>query len=499
MGVVTPSFRSIRGSFRRAMRSTAIRAIDFGVMETIARAISAFDRRRGLYLQGRIIGVARRRVDHTDFWQAASQRYPTDAAFLRQAIHSALRAGRLADAEAGMSSLLAARRTDAADGNFVLGLAYIYQQRGDHAAIRRLVRSFLKSLRSQPDRRVAGLRLSRLLLTFFARTRNPDVGAEHQRSHRQLATMIERAGMQPEPMALLQRVVRIEEGLAGQCPPALFDTDVSRSQCSAFVRLVRSRVVAGEPFSLVRIGDGEAACLPYEPDLRWLAEGDAIERERIWWGSPLTQAQRRRTTRLVLNATWSADCIGIPTVSRFLRELRLTENDRLDNGLTGRGLRSILYSVEHYKAFRGVDMSAPVFTSCHLHQDLERWDLYRELLEGKTEIVLVSCHSDLADLVGTKFGAKVAFSLILPPDRVSAPALKHGASDARRLPDILDDVVGQVREVSRGRLVLVGAGYLGKWLVDVARAQGAVALDVGSVFDYWLGLNTRSYLDLNPL
>jgi hypothetical protein len=56
-----------------------------------------------------------------------------------------------------------------------------------------------------------------------------------------------------------------------------------------------------------------------------------------------------------------------------------------------------------------------------------------------------------------------------------------------------------MNDLPDGCLVLVGAGYLGKWLVDVARAQGGVALDVGSVFDYWLGLTTRSYLDLNPV
>jgi len=45
--------------------------------------------------------------------------------------------------------------------------------------------------------------------------------------------------------------------------------------------------------------------------------------------------------------------------------------------------------------------------------------------------------------------------------------------------------------------VLIGAGYPGKILVDVARARGGVALDLGSIFDYWLGLRTRSYLDID--
>jgi hypothetical protein len=63
---------------------------------------------------------------------------------------------------------------------------------------------------------------------------------------------------------------------------------------------------------------------------------------------------------------------------------------------------------------------------------------------------------------------------------------------------MLDEVAENLGDLPRNRLVLVGAGYLGKWLVDVSRARGGVALDVGSIFDYWMGLKTRSYLDLNP-
>jgi hypothetical protein len=489
----------MRGSLRRVMRAAVFGAIELGLMDVVARGVSAFDRRRGLYLHGRIMGVARRHADHADFWRAASLAYPADAAFVRQGIHFALRAGRLVEAEAGMNSLMTAHRAQASDCNFIVGLSYIYERRGDHAAIRTLVRRFLKSLRGTPHYRIAALRLSRILLTDFARARNLDIRQEHRRNHDQLAKMIERAALHSAPKTLLERVVRSENVLAETTALTLLDTDVSRAQCEAFVRLVHSRLAAREPFSLVRIGDGEAACLPYEPYLAWLARGDAVEREKIWWVEALTADQRKRMTRLVFNAIWSADSIGIPTASRFLRELRLAENDSLDRGLTGRGLRSILYSVEHCHAFRVAGAPAPVFTSCHLHQDLERWQLYPGLLEGKHEVVLVSCHSDLADLVETKYGARVASSIILPPDRVSAPALRHGTPDRRRLPDILDEVVDKMKSVPRGRLVLVGAGYLGKWLVDVARAEGGIALDVGSVFDYWLGLTTRSYLDLNPV
>jgi hypothetical protein len=44
--------------------------------------------------------------------------------------------------------------------------------------------------------------------------------------------------------------------------------------------------------------------------------------------------------------------------------------------------------------------------------------------------------------------------------------------------------------------VIVAAGYLGKWIAYQAALRGGVALDLGSIPDYWMGKRTRGYLDL---
>jgi hypothetical protein len=51
-------------------------------------------------------------------------------------------------------------------------------------------------------------------------------------------------------------------------------------------------------------------------------------------------------------------------------------------------------------------------------------------------------------------------------------------------------------QVDRGVLVLVAAGFAGKWLLHTTKMAGGVALDVGSALDYWLGFKTRSYVDI---
>lgn len=490
-----PGYRALRGSVRRALRTILFQVAKAGALNPLAVALSAAGGRRGVYLGGMAMRMARRNTDHTAYWRSATNRYPGDSRFLRRSIEAALRTGKVEEAEAGLAELMGRRDASADDARFVAGLSLVYQQHNRGPAVRQLVRTFLTGLRDSSIRRVAALRLSRLIFAFFGTVGCVDPAAETRRNRSRLQRMIGRSNIAAGTTDVLGRVLRCEQMLADHSALALLDTDVSLFQCELFVRHIRSRLDAREAFSFVRIGDGEAACLPYEPHLAWLARGDAKEREKIWWGKTLKSDQRKLMARRVFNATWSADCIGVPTVARFLREARLGEDDCFDRNLTGRGLRAILYAMERYPSYRGAAAPPPIFTSCHLHQELAHWDLYGDLLRGVREIAIVSCHPGLAEFMERRFDASVGRNILLPPDRVSGPALARRTSETRALPDMIEDVALELAGVPPGSLVLVGAGYPGKWLVDVARAGGSVALDVGSVFDYWLGLPTRSYLD----
>lgn len=483
---------------RRVVRAATIRAIDSTLADLIVGSLMIFNRRRALFLRGRLADIRCRNGDHTDFWAAAEIAYPLDPEFTRNKIHAALRSGRVGEAEAGLDLLVRSRAARAIDCKFVVGLAHFDQRAGNVTRIRKRIRCFLASLKGTRDYRTAAVRLSRVIFAHFPR--RPRHGADESRDYRRrLSSMIARSQICREPEALLRRAALCEARLESCARLCLFDTDISQDQCRAFVSLVRGKLAAGQPFSFVRIGDGDAACLPYEPALSALALIDAMDRERIWWGAPLKSAVRARLSPLITRAMWDADCIGVPTIARFVRELHLQQNDALELSLTGRGLRSVLYCAERFEALRSRGLSPPVFTSCHLHQDMARRDFYGELLDSAGEILLISCHPGLADWVQAQFGTKIAGNIVLPPDCVSGPLLRRRIADRRSLPEMLGEVVDMMGEQPRHKLVLVGAGYPGKWLVAVARERGGVALDLGSVFDYWLGLPTRSYLDMSPV
>jgi hypothetical protein len=410
-------------------------------------------------------------------------------------VHAALRAGRVSEAESGLTRLVESRKTVVADCRFIIGLTLIDLRAGNISRIRRRVRSFLASFRGTANHRIAAVRLTRIILAYFPRKAGQADGAGSPREP--FLRMLARSAVKNEPKELLFRVVSCEARLQSTFPKSLFDTDISSAQCRAFVSLVRGRLASREPFAFVRAGDGEAACLPYEPRLAAHASADARERERIWWGRPLPPALRARIAPAVARAIWDADCIGIPTTARFLREIRLDRPDALEHSLTGRGLRSLLYCSERIFELRSSDLADPIFASCHLHQDLAIWDCYEELLDGVRDVVFISCHEGLADLVRERFNVSVAASVVLPADKVSGPFITNAAAKDRNLPEMLDSVIDKIGDLPRGRLVLVGAGYPGKILVNIARERGGIALDLGSIFDYWLGLRTRSYLDLD--
>jgi hypothetical protein len=124
----------------------------------------------------------------------------------------------------------------------------------------------------------------------------------------------------------------------------------------------------------------------------------------------------------------------------------------------------------------------PYLTSAHLQHDLEKWDLYRALFDGLDDVVCVSCHA----------GLPFATSIVIPPRHASL-AVFGMEMGPKILPEVLDETIAQLPQDLSGRLVVVGAGFAGKVIIAEAKRRGGVALDLGSILDYWMGAATRSY------
>lgn len=454
-------------AFRRDLGAALIAARDFEACEALIAKLKAGDPQNGLRLEGQLLAERAPEKGHSEFWRGAHEAFPGNADFLRKYLHAALRDGRREEARAALDHLFASTLLRASDANFVIGLVNMSE---DGREIRALVRTFLKRFRSTSDYRRLALRLSRIVFADFAHA--PIASAPQTRA------MLRHTQCDPAARDFLERAIGALDG-------TLCDTDIDRRQCERFVEEVRAKLAARTPWSMIRVGDAEANALSYAPEIARHFESDASEREIVWWGRTLDAQSRAALGARVLAAMQGADVLGVPTLERLLRDVRPERRDFLGATRGGRGLATVMRALEAGGALWG---KRDLVTSAHIQHDLEKWGLYSALTDGVDGIVAVSCHARLSQVM------KLALNIVVPPRHASLASFGMAEMGPKILPEVLDQTIAKLPDDLSGRLVIVGAGYAGKVIIQEAKKRGAVALDLGSILDYWIGAATRSYL-----
>ena len=101
--VIPGMLRRLRIGAVRAGRKLAVRVARSRIASVAAKVFASINRRRGLLLEGTLSQLRDRSNDHALFWVGAADAYPDDPAILRMQLHSALRAGDAATADAAPS------------------------------------------------------------------------------------------------------------------------------------------------------------------------------------------------------------------------------------------------------------------------------------------------------------------------------------------------------------------------------------------------------------
>ena len=260
----------------------------------------------------------------------------------------------------------------------------------------------------------------------------------------------------------------------------LMDIRFSSLQRSALLAVIKSSLVEKRPFSLIRLGDGEAYPYPV-PEVEGLEaslfENDITNFElHVWGSSPPPQRAREDFIWRFRDAVAQCDVLGVPSAYRIIRNLTRPYS-RYGERRNQRAFMRILGSVGNL-----IPVAQKLFTEerCQRIRGAIDERLLAELASMAGSVVLVSSRPDVA----SKF-AHPALKCISVPGRRS------------KLFKTYPEIIKQVRESSGpGAVVFVGAGIIAKILVHEARQAGAVALDVGSLIDYMVGLKTRTIADL---
>lgn len=245
--------------------------------------------------------------------------------------------------------------------------------------------------------------------------------------------------------------------------------DIYKPEQQADVREVvstlKKSISESKPFSLIRYGDGEGFLSGY-PDITDDLEYSLIL--RLWWGEeipdeePYLRKLRERLAESVLNA----DVLGVPNISqgkKFKKALEVLDKRRL--------------------------VQSQRITSADIHRELYESDGFNEILSSLDFVGLITCR-DIKATIQDSFGIKDVSVYSIPEEAAYArDELKE-----RHYPERFYQLEEIVRVPFPGAVFLIGAGVCGKVYCNWIKAQGGIAIDLGSVFDIWANRITRAYM-----
>ena len=261
--------------------------------------------------------------------------------------------------------------------------------------------------------------------------------------------------------------------------------------------LIRRKIDAGLPFSLVRLGDGEGALLALSDN--------STEQDRYYFYRHLGPVQEGQCVLEPLQSTLRDAIAGASIVgvrddvvgvefpqdrfqwpeAAFLEEFRSHFRLRdIDLKLPYEGARRIAFLHRELGAIEFSDQQQ--FCSAWIQYDLHTSGLLFDVIGRQDAIGLISCRKPLTDVMQSLFEVKLHFHHV--------PAMYRDIREHEVPEDYLDQmnaILDKDMVKFPGMLFLVGAGLFGKVYCEEIRKQGGVALDVGSLLDAWLGIESR--------
>jgi hypothetical protein len=246
----------------------------------------------------------------------------------------------------------------------------------------------------------------------------------------------------------------------------------------------------GNPFSLVRIGDGEGNVLrlssefgapPTSIDEKCFDAIFTMQNSTNFLGdTPDKVAFASLVARAVSNATllgvravWSE----LPPESEFIR---CTLEDGEIRGALGL-LNARLFAerlIRHNARPAGI-----TFAHCYLAllEGLPR------LLDNVPEIMIICGRGSLRNTFQHRLGDRLIGFITVPVEGGGDPEEPMKSHYYRYFPRVLD----RLSDSLTGTLVLIGAGIFGKVYCEAVRCAGGVGVDLGSGFDLLAGIKSR--------
>jgi tetratricopeptide (TPR) repeat protein len=252
------------------------------------------------------------------------------------------------------------------------------------------------------------------------------------------------------------------------------------------IDFVIDHIQSGQPFSLIRIGDGEGNFLGHHlfPDSEFLS-GLNEKILQTWFGKNAKYSSEYRQLYCDLhNAMVNADLLGMPDGSRIKLEL---QHDP-------RGYWGVHFAVDYIQ--KKVKPTCAV--SAGIHTTLFRSSRFVDALRSLNNLNTISCHQKFGRLFRAKMGVPDGHDLLVPGE-MGIGALPTDCKIGDHYPTEYRKTVSAIQAANfgAGSVTLIGAGVCGKAYADYVKKSGGVAIDIGAMADFIMGLETRKMFRRN--
>lgn len=247
-------------------------------------------------------------------------------------------------------------------------------------------------------------------------------------------------------------------------------------------------ILQRRPMSALRIGDCEG-CFLGATDDDLIVLGRRQHCKSVWWGDRQPDSGTEEgLVAAFLGAVHNADILGV------LPPWRLVANVLHRGGGVKPIQGAISFGLD--RLFESFDLR--VLASAHFHEDLDSWALWEEVFAAAASVSWISCH-DLSSYLRQRCGVDTRLGLRIPAEQKYSGLFKMrekhddaaASEPGARLIDVHGDILASLAPTP-GEVWLVAAGFLGKIYCEVIRQRGGIALDIGSIADYWMGFATRN-------
>ena len=237
----------------------------------------------------------------------------------------------------------------------------------------------------------------------------------------------------------------------------MMEPPTTRANAFQVFAAVHERIAAGEPTSVIRLGDGEGAVLGF-PDITTRNHIDTYL--RIWLRTTAVADRELLSLADACRATVrTADVVGVP---------------RPKQAASHPYWRAVGQALAHFGL-----CGNQLFTDTALHRLLQHALLLRPLIVDAPFLGLISSR-DVADPIRELFGVREVRWYGVRGERD-----EPGTVTTPHYPDGFETLRETLTVPFRGARFLVGAGVFGKIYCHWIKARGGIAIDIGSIFDSW--------------